>query len=81
MPFRPGGLEDILVDDSNQKSFLNDKGLRTIPPGFVRGLRLPKDSAEDDQVFSLEVESSSEQCMVRMNSFVKTLSITVMLGR
>jgi hypothetical protein len=68
MPFRPGGLEDILVIDLNQKTLPN-KGLRTIPPGFIRGLRLPTDPVESDEIFSPEPDGSymlEEHSMVRI---------------
>jgi hypothetical protein len=70
MPFRPGGLEDILVNDLNQKTPLTDTCLRTIPPGFVRGLRLPTDPIENDETFSLELDGSymlEEHCMARID--------------
>ncbi|KAJ3769464.1 antiviral helicase [Lentinula raphanica] len=47
VPFWPGGL-DIPADPVISPE-LNEgmKGLRTIPPGFARGLRLPGDDPED----------------------------------
>jgi hypothetical protein len=67
MPFRPGGLEDILVDDLNQNASLTNEGLKNIPPGFARGLRLPNDPIENDETFSLGIDDSyipEEQGMV-----------------
>ncbi|KAG6335915.1 hypothetical protein ID866_3169 [Astraeus odoratus] len=61
MPFQPGGLEDVLLT-STQVGPLDDgaKGLRTIPPGFARGLRLPGDELEDENLVTLEASGSSK---------------------
>lgn len=78
MPFRPGGLEDILVDNFNQKTPLTKQGLRTIPPGFVRGLRLPNDFRDNDEILSFEADGShmsEEQCIVRTKFISEILSI------
>ncbi|KAG7099859.1 hypothetical protein E1B28_001664 [Marasmius oreades] len=50
VPFWPGGLDDIVSDPAIAlNSAIGGKnGLRTIPPGFSRGLRLPGDDVEDD---------------------------------
>lgn len=53
MPFWPGGLEDTSssVPEELEGEFVAErKGIRTIPPGFTRGLRLPgeEDEAELD---------------------------------
>lgn len=53
VPFWPGGLEDIL-SESGDDSTESRKGLRTIPPGFARGLRLPGDSFDDEALAELE---------------------------
>lgn len=52
MPFWPGGLdaaekESLALKDLDESS----KGLRKIPPGFTRGLRLPGDTDEDEDAF------------------------------
>ena len=76
MPFRPGGLEGILVNDLDQKTSLMIEGLRTVPPGFLRGLHLPTDPIGNDETFSLEVDGSyvlEEQGMVRVKPIIKTL--------
>jgi antiviral helicase SKI2 len=75
MPFRPGGLDDIFVDEDEDEQVdvigaekgicmetldffaissdrLNVEGLRTVPPGFSRGLRF--DADEGDPLSSLE---------------------------
>ncbi|KAI0783389.1 antiviral helicase [Abortiporus biennis] len=49
VPFWPGGMDDIIkesativdLDDSSQ-------GLRSIPPGFTRGLKFPGDDADEE---------------------------------
>ncbi|TFK77500.1 antiviral helicase [Pluteus cervinus] len=53
IPFLPGGLEDALdVVDSRKGG--GNKHLRTIPPGFTRGLRLPGEEPEEDDWLSPE---------------------------
>lgn len=55
VPFKPGGLDDILL--SSTQDGLSDertKGLRTIPPGLSRGLRLVSDESEDEVLEALE---------------------------
>jgi antiviral helicase SKI2 len=64
VPFWPGGIDDVLPNTGNGLT-ANDgkKGLRTIPPGFSRGLRLPGDETDDDGLLSLDtisVTKSSE---------------------
>jgi antiviral helicase SKI2 len=59
VPFWPGGLEEVSsepppLDGINQR---NRKGLRTIPPGFSRGLRLPGDVGDNEALLSIEDES------------------------
>ncbi|ESK96232.1 dead deah box rna helicase [Moniliophthora roreri MCA 2997] len=55
IPFWPGGLDDVLADPAISVSSESNegavkKGLRTIPPGFSRGLRLPGDEVQDDEL-------------------------------
>ncbi|KAE9409256.1 ATP-dependent RNA helicase [Gymnopus androsaceus JB14] len=54
VPFWPGGL-DVLTDPAISLE-LNDgqKRLRKIPPGFSRGLHLPGDEPEDDDLLALD---------------------------
>ncbi|THV06548.1 ATP-dependent RNA helicase [Dendrothele bispora CBS 962.96] len=55
VPFWPGGLDDVLTDPA--LSFNLDtgrKGLRTVPPGFSRGLRLPGEDSEDADILALD---------------------------
>ncbi|KAJ3905845.1 antiviral helicase [Lentinula edodes] len=48
VPFWPGGL-DVLSDPAISLELEDgQKGLRKIPPGFTRGLRLPGDDPDDD---------------------------------
>jgi Ski2 N-terminal region len=55
VPFWPGGLDDILLHLGSESSTRDyKKGLRTIPPGFNRGLRLPGDEIEDHGLLSLD---------------------------
>ncbi|KAF8079036.1 antiviral helicase [Lyophyllum atratum] len=55
VPFWPGGLEDPLVElSSTDSAGSNTRGLRTIPPGLSRGLRLPGEEIEDDDLMALE---------------------------
>lgn len=55
IPFWPGGLDDILTGlGDGSAADAPKKGLRTIPPGFTRGLRLPDDEVEDDSLVSLD---------------------------
>jgi hypothetical protein len=41
-------------DDETLKNLANLKGLRTIPPGFSRGLRLPGEDFEDEALAELD---------------------------
>ncbi|KAF9469690.1 antiviral helicase [Collybia nuda] len=55
VPFWPGGLEDPLVEPGEADgTYSNIKGLRTIPPGFTRGLRLPGDDEEEEEILGLD---------------------------
>ncbi|GJE86219.1 antiviral helicase [Phanerochaete sordida] len=59
VPFWPGGLEEVAKDaiallDLDEST----KGLKRIPPGFSRGLRLPGDTdeAEDEELADIHVQ-------------------------
>ncbi|KAG0707535.1 ATP-dependent RNA helicase [Suillus ampliporus] len=52
VPFKPGGLDDVILA-AKQPTEEPIKGLRTAPPGFSRGLRLPGDDPEDEALTSL----------------------------
>ncbi|TFK41940.1 ATP-dependent RNA helicase [Crucibulum laeve] len=55
VPFWPGGLEDATTSAlSSEAEQRISKGLRTVPPGFRRGLRLLGDLAEDDEILDLD---------------------------
>ncbi|KAF8140636.1 ATP-dependent RNA helicase [Boletus edulis] len=55
VPFQPGGLDEVLLS-STQTGISEEsvKGLRTIPPGFSRGLRLAGEESEDEALADLE---------------------------
>ena len=59
VPFWPGGLEDVLLGSEDNLTE-GGKGLRTIPPGFSRGLRLLGDHCDDDETFA-GIEEISDQ--------------------
>jgi antiviral helicase SKI2 len=56
VPFWPGGLEDPIIESSNGIALgSKTKGLRTAPPGFSRGLRLPgEEVVEDDDILAFD---------------------------
>lgn len=57
MPFWPGGLEDVgssIFEELEDGFVAGGKGIRTIPPGFARGLRLPGEEREDATLAGLE---------------------------
>ena len=59
MPFWPGGFDDIDVVSSDSKILGKEaKGLRSIPPGFSRGLRLPGDPVEDEELIAIDPEET-----------------------
>ncbi len=48
MPFWPGGLDDVRKDTFTVKELdETSNGLRKVPPGLSRGLRLPGAELED----------------------------------
>jgi len=59
VPFWPGGLEDLAVDGLSTR-VANSKDLKTIPPGFSRGLRFPGESIEDDEITSIDVNQTPQ---------------------
>lgn len=55
VPFWPGGLEDPIIEPPEANTTdSKPKGLRTIPPGFARGLRLPGDDEDEEDLLSLD---------------------------
>lgn len=71
MPFWPGGLEDPLVEpiEPHGVDGPSKKGLRTVPPGLSRGLRLPGEEFEDNELAALDDLQKSRQTeeLVRAN--------------
>ncbi|EGO31119.1 ATP-dependent RNA helicase [Serpula lacrymans var. lacrymans S7.9] len=59
VPFWPGGLEDV-ISSSGNSSIESAKGLRTVPPGFTRGLRLPGDDFEDEALAQFDEKINAE---------------------
>jgi hypothetical protein len=59
VPFWPGGFDDIDDVSSDPKTLGKEaKGLRSIPPGFSRGLRLPGDPVEDEELVAIDPEET-----------------------
>ena len=56
MPFWPGGFDDISLDPKTLGK--EAKGLRSIPPGFSRGLHLPGDPLGDEELITIEGEET-----------------------
>lgn len=57
VPFWPGGLDEAVRDSIKINDLGEDsKGLKKIPPGFSRGLRLPGESSEpeEDELASID---------------------------
>ena len=51
MPFWPGGMEDPgsgIPEELEDELVAEGKGIRTIPPGFTRGLQLPGEGGDDE---------------------------------
>ena len=62
MPFWPGGLDDVLLPSSQAlgSSGMPPSGLRTIPPGFTRGLRFGDGDEVDDDLVDLEWQAQNK---------------------
>lgn len=57
VPFWPGGLEDLrtgIHDELENGLVVGGKGIRTIPPGFTRGLQLSEDEEEETGLEGLD---------------------------
>ncbi|KAF9556418.1 antiviral helicase [Agrocybe pediades] len=56
VPFWPGGFDDpteeLITDQTRNNK--TTKGFRSIPPGFERGLRLPGDPVEDEELVAID---------------------------
>lgn len=61
MPFWPGGLDEVLGDLDAIGSGESTKGLKTIPPGFSRGLRLPGDDPDVDDLDALRDDCEADE--------------------
>jgi antiviral helicase SKI2 len=61
VPFWPGGLDEAVLDPDGEASSAHGKeGLRTVPPGFSRGLHLPGHEIEDESLVYLGEPSGTE---------------------
>ena len=57
VPFWPGGLEDASVgipDELEDELLAGGNGIRTVPPGFTRGLRLPGEGEDETELDGLD---------------------------
>ena len=58
VPFWPGGLEDAssgIPEELEDGLVAERKGIRTIPPGFTRGLRLPGEEEDETWLEGLDM--------------------------
>lgn len=73
VPFQPGGLDGVLFSSSQSGiSEESVKGLRTIPPGFSRGLRLAGEEPENEALTALEeslMSANGELVFILMSCF------------
>lgn len=79
VPFWPGGLDDVILNpDLVSSDKERDNALKTIPPGFTRGLRLPGDPAVEDELIAslnpVDMHTSSHPDEVQSVYFVLLLS-------
>jgi antiviral helicase SKI2 len=66
VPFWPGGLEEALGDiDDEVVASGKSYGLRTIPPGFTRGLRLPGEEGDVDDLERMEEDGDDGVTQLR----------------
>ncbi|CAL1694323.1 unnamed protein product [Somion occarium] len=62
VPFWPGGMEDVSKESAAVLDLSEaSEGLKSIPPGFSRGLRLPGDELEDSILSTLKLPSTKQQ--------------------
>lgn len=80
VPFKPGGLDDVILA-ANQKTAEPIKGLRTVPPGFSRGLRLPGDDAEEEALVSLEDVADTHEDKVYLPSACIAYSYSALIAQ
>lgn len=61
VPFRPGGLEDILSNGTGvNTNGMFYQGLKTVPPGFKRGLRLPGEEVDESELLGFDAISTND---------------------
>jgi antiviral helicase SKI2 len=61
VPFWPGGMEDILSNGTGVKpDGILHQGLKTVPPGFKRGLRLPGEEVNESELLGFGAISTNE---------------------
>ncbi|KAG5647662.1 hypothetical protein DXG03_008385 [Asterophora parasitica] len=85
VPFWPGGLEDPLVDSTSESSAgpSTIKGLRIVPPGLSRGLRLRGEEIEDEDMIALDEfqgSRSKDDTYVNEEMYVDEKGNTVPVG-
>ncbi|KJA28622.1 hypothetical protein HYPSUDRAFT_129128 [Hypholoma sublateritium FD-334 SS-4] len=56
VPFWPGGFNDEVIESTSLAS--DSKGFRTVAPGLPRGLRLPGDPVEEEELVAIEGKDS-----------------------
>ncbi|KAF8963922.1 antiviral helicase [Flammula alnicola] len=60
VPFWPGGFDDTVLDPLDTKASGKDvKGFRSVAPGLARGLRLPGDPVEDEELVAIDIDTSA----------------------
>ncbi|KAF7302996.1 ATP-dependent RNA helicase [Mycena kentingensis (nom. inval.)] len=67
VPFWPGGLEDVVVSENVASG--SKAGLKTIPPGFMRGLLLPGEVDESLVELSTDREPGEDDFAAEADAF------------
>lgn len=78
MPFWPGGFDDAVIEIATPGS--DNKDFRTVAPGLPRGLRLPGDPIEDEELVAIdgadtEIFDEIHQDAVRKSTYVCKLRL------
>jgi antiviral helicase SKI2 len=61
VPFWPGGMENVLSNGTGIKlDEMSHKGLKTVPPGFKRGLRLTGEEIDESELLAFDSISVNE---------------------